>query len=930
MAKSQNPDALRDAFLKEYNLTVDDILFEHREWESEEKAKSMLFTGDKNGDMRIYYPTLCGHLHRHNDKGRWADSFRLRKALPFINQKTNKEVKYLMQGNNVVFWPPAMVEAYRKHTPIDTLVVVEGEKKAFVASKNGWDICGISGIWNFCTKTDKLDDREVQGELLPELKEFIKVCKVKTVALLHDADALDISMSENKSATDRPFGFYQAVKRFAELILQEGCKLFYSYVNPHVGIKGLDDLIAVKQDVLHDFCEGLSENKFTSYFCTTRIQFISAHAIKEIFRLNDPEGFYKYHKARLKGKEHFRFDNRLFKIEAGGEKIDEVKTHDRESVWVTEGRYYGYSQSGQTKCISNFTMNVHFLLRSSTNAKRIVSFKNVLGQECIKELTMDDLVSVSNFRKKLIADGSYIYKGDMFELLNLQEILFKEEQPAVEITSLGWQKNFGFYAWSNGVADGGKFFPVDEFGIVTFGDHKYYLPAFSSLFTDGDIAFENERNFRHIDHDYSFEAWAQYFLNLYGKNGSVGISFYIASLFRDIIFGAFKEFPLLILFGQKGSGKSTMAKSIMSMFGQPQSAMSLENASSTKKGMYRKFGQFRNAVVWLDEYKNHIHPDLIGMLKNLFDGIGYERAQMSQDNRTISNPVLSSTILSGQDMPTADPALFTRGLLLMFKNNSFTDADKKNYSALTGLEKKGLTHITITLLGYRDLIVEHFLDEYKVLFARLDTKFKFVDIPDRLLKNAALVMAPVVVLMKHGAIDYRNMTGFSPEDLFKRFCEMLEQHSSLLHDNQEINVFWEVIETLYDEGILNEGIDFKHKQDCIAFRFNRVYSAYAEKYRKMHGRNGIDKMTITNYLKNSPAFVDTSEKERFEKTVTSAFVFKYAALGITLVRELGPMPKDPSTGSGAAPSTPSTGSGASSGAVPDKQLAINDNDEFPF
>ena len=29
----------------------------------------------------------------------------------------------------------------------------------------------------------------------------------------------------------------------------------------------------------------------------------------------------------------------------------------------------------------------------------------------------------------------------------------------------------------------------------------------------------------------------------------------------------YKEFPLLILFGQKGSGKSTLAKSLMAMFG---------------------------------------------------------------------------------------------------------------------------------------------------------------------------------------------------------------------------------------------------------------------------------------------------------------------------------------------------------------------------
>ena len=84
---------------------------------------------------------------------------------------------------------------------------------------------------------------------------------------------------------------------------------------------------------------------------------------------------------------------------------------------------------------------------------------------------------------------------------------------------------------------------------------------------------------------------------------------------------------------------------------------------------------------WLDEYKNTVHPDMIGLLKNLYDGIGYERAQMSQDNRTTSNPVLSSAIVSGQDMPTVDPALFTRVILLMFKNNEFKEEDRLAYNS---------------------------------------------------------------------------------------------------------------------------------------------------------------------------------------------------------------------------------------------------------
>jgi len=876
---------LRDQFLFEYGLSYNDILFEHKERSNNSKSISQLFHGDAKGNMRIYYPSLDGFLEQSSKKGKVFENHRLRLSKPYYN-KENKLVKYLTEGNNCIYFPPQMVRAYKAGIEIETLIVTEGEKKAFVACKNGFDCVGISGIWNFCNKENVEEGK--QDELMPSLKEFLKKCKVKNVVLLHDSDALDITVNPNLPATDRVFGFYLATKRFAELIFQEGVKFYYGYINPHLeeGNEklGLDDLIKKHEDynqrVLLDFYNGVQENKFTSYFCIKKIEYIKEFFIKEIFLLNDAEEFYKYHKTALKDRKEFRFNHQLFTINQSEGTIEEVKKANRENVWVADGCYYGYDQRGNVKSFSNFTMNVLFLLRSSTNPKRIVNFKNVLGQSCVKELTMDDFVSVSSFRKKLIADGSFIFKGEMWELLNLQEILFKEEKNASELTSLGWHKNQGFWAWSNGLTANGKYFPVDEYGIVQFNQERFYLPAYSNLFTDADEIFKNERNFKHIENEVTFDAWAYYFYKAYKDNGIVGICFYIASLFRDIIFDEFNEFPILNLFGQKGSGKSTMAKSLMYMFGQPQNAISLENESSTRKGIYRKFSQFRNAIIWFDEYKNTINPFLIGLLKNLYDGIGYERAQTTQDNRTHNNPVLSSAIISGQDMPTIEPALFTRVILLMFKQNTFNDTDKKHYAEIKDFEKTGLTSITNDLLNFRDLIAKKYTSEYQIQFKKLVEDFKYQDVPDRLLKNAAMLMAPVFILIKENVIHFP----CNVKNISKAFTDTLMQHKTLLNDNQEISVFWEVVETLFDEGLISaEKGDFKFIQDTVAIRFNRVYSAYSEKYRKMYGRNGMDKLTITNYLKNSPAFVEYSNSVRFKNVgITSAYIFNYKLVGINL------------------------------------------------
>jgi hypothetical protein len=113
-------------------------------------------------------------------------------------------------------------------------------------------------------------------------------------------------------------------------------------------------------------------------------------------------------------------------------------------------------------------------------------------------------------------------------------------------------------------------------------------------------------------------------------------------------------------------------------------------------------------------------------------------------------------------------------------------------------------------------------------------------------------------------------------------------------------VFWEIIEELYGKGFISpEKGNFRFIEDTLAIHFKSLYFAYAEHYRKMNGRNGLDKMTLTNYLKNSPMFVEVKDNVRFETSVTSAWIFKYKELGINLKKLSVEDKAEPS----AAPST---------------------------
>lgn len=903
MAKKKIDNTLRDNFLNENGLTYESILFEDFSEDKESKDRfAEIFRGDQYGNMLIYYPTLEKKLAIHYVKEKFFKSFRTRYKVPFTNNK-GELTKYTMEGKNRIFFPPEMLAAFHNKTEIETLVVTEGEKKAFVSCKNGFNCVGISGIWNYCRDVD--EDPTKQKELMPELKEFLKQCNVKNVVLLHDSDALDISPkyfheASNKSATERPVKFFDSTKRFAELILQEGYHFYHSYINPHLtDLKlGLDDLIQKYETnagtfeginnlpiLLLDLNDGVKHNKFTSYFITRQIQYSQNSFLKTIFKINDADDFFNYHKALFK-KNHltqFRFDKQNFEINYIENKIKEIKSNERAQVWADKNSYYGFDQRGATKIISNFTMTVLFLLKSGTNPKRIIEFENGIGQKFVAELTMDEMVSVSAFRKNLIAHGSFIFKGDMPELLNLQEMLFREEKVATELTSLGWQKNYGFYAFSNGVTVAGKFFPVDEYGVVNYHGEKFYLPAFSNLFTGADEGYDNERKFKHTASEVTFEEWSKQFYTVYQNNGAISMCYGVASMFYDIIVEKFEAFPILNNFGVKGSGKSKVSRSLMCLFGTPQKAISLESESSTKKGMFRVYMQFRNAIIWLDEYKNTIDRRTIGFLKGLFDGNGYTKAQTSQDSRTHSTSINSSTILSGQDMPTIEAALLSRVILCQFLNGKFTDAQKLNMDELIKLEEKGLTAITLQLLGYRDLIAENVVKEYNKWYLLFSDKFKYDDIDARLLKSSTSILAPIAVLVNHNKIKLP----YDLEELFAKFVVMIKYHKEVSVNNQETNVFWETIEILFNEKQISlANGDFRFINDAIAVCFGNLYSKYSEKVRRMYGRNGIDKSTLINYLVNSAAFIEKKSQVKFNNGVnTSAFLFNYNAIGINLIRD---------------------------------------------
>ena len=86
-----------------------------------------------------------------------------------------------------------------------------------------------------------------------------------------------------------------------------------------------------------------------------------------------------------------------------------------------------------------------------------------------------------------------------------------------------------------------------------------------------------------------------------------------------------------------------------------------------------------NAMVHIDEYRNDLELEKREFLKGIWDSVGRMRMNMDKDKKKEMTSVDQSVILTGQQLATADIALFTRFIFLSFTQTEYTDQERKDF-----------------------------------------------------------------------------------------------------------------------------------------------------------------------------------------------------------------------------------------------------------
>jgi len=286
-----------------------------------------------------------------------------------------------------------------------------------------------------------------------------------------------------------------------------------------------------------------------------------------------------------------------------------------------------------------------------------------------------------------------------------------------------------------------------------------------------------------------------------------------------------------------------------------------------------------NALVHLDEYKNGIDIKKLQFLKDIWGGVGRMRMNMDKDKKREQARVDSAVIMCGQEMPTADPALFTRLIYLTYDKHSFSEQERQEYTDLMHWRMLGTSHITVEILKHRDKFEASFGNAWRK--AEADVKYALRGegaIVDRIQGNWTVLLATYIALEDVLQLPY------SYDDLLKLSTQGILRQNEMSASVDEVAGFWNIISSAIQKGILMKDQDYKirYKQKLrtskqkdemdfeknipiLMIRRNVMMATYREQGRRMD-EQVLPQESMQHYLEITPEYYGyTTSPERFKK-----------------------------------------------------------------
>ena len=516
------------------------------------------------------------------------------------------------------------------------------------------------------------------------------------------------------------------------------------------------------------------------------------------------------------------------------------------------------------KSISNFSIEIVQHMQDEKFPMKLIRICNIYGSEKIFDILSDKINSLPSFKNVVTSFGNYYFSGTPSQHERLLRYLFDRMGTGRKISILGWQTE-GFWAWNNKiVVPQGEDIVLDKTGLFNYQKTCYYIPSANANYENNAFMYGAQKRFKSTATSLAPPEYFRQMYKVHRSHAITAILFGIGAFYQDIIVAGTGFYPLLFLYGPASTGKDNLCEAVQSLMGIPQTAIQLEGGASTIKAQIREFSQFSNGISQLSEYKRG-NPQIDGVLKGLWDRRGYKRGTIESPVATEEVPILSATILTGNDCPDAE-ALITRLLWEEMKQQEFDDEAKIQYNLLKDMCKKGVSGMADFFIHKRDLFADKFLETYREAKRNFTKGEVFKNVPSRITDNLSVLRAVFSIFKNYWIFP------FTEEEMLAHFEIMVDSQRKKIETDSAANRFWDCILVcmrLTQGEALRMGINLREEGGYLSFNFSTVYSIVQRQWFIQYRENAPSKTELRRQIKEAESFVGEEKAVRINLTINS-------------------------------------------------------------
>ena len=530
--------------------------------------------------------------------------------------------------------------------------------------------------------------------------------------------------------------------------------------------------------------------------------------------------------------------------------------------------------------ISNFSIEIIQHMQDEQFPMKLIRICNVHGVEKIFDVLSEKINTLNSFKNVVTSYGNFSFSGSAAQHERLLRYLFDRMGTGRKIDVLGWQAE-GFWVWNNKIVIPGlREEAINSEGLFKYQNDSYYIPSANKNFEKNMYKYGAQKKFRSIPTEVSLPQYLKQLYKVHRGHAITGILFGIGSLFQDIVVSCTGFFPILFYFGPASTGKDNICEAIQSFVGQPQTAIQLEGSASTIKAQIREFAQFSNGISQLSEYKRG-NPQVDGIIKGLWDRRGYKRGSIESKVAVDEVPIISSTLLTGNDSPDAE-ALITRLIWEEMKTQEFSDEAKAAYNKLKDMCRRGVSGLSDWLLHKRAVFQEHFLEVYREKKRLLSEREAIKGVPVRMIDNLAVLYAV------YGIFEREGIFPFWQEDMERHFDSLIENQRRKIESDSVYQRFWDCFMAcmrLTQGERLQVDTNLRAEGGRIYFNFSTAYSIVQRQWFVQYREQAPGKSEMRRQLREDSSCIGEEKSIRINTNINSPTSAMVIDIGKLRIRE---------------------------------------------